>query len=246
MYNSDPFFETPDDSVIVWRYMDFEKFVDLLLSSTLYFCRSDNFQDPFEGVLYSKELLTNIHFSRNQKLSRKYMFVNCWHENDYESDAMWKIFLKSNNGIAIKSSIGQIKKSLEKCDKKISIGSVQYTNNSEKTLGEILDESETKRVHPIVHKRISFMHEREVRLIHLDLPIPNDIKDQENKKPQDCIRANVDLVHLIIEVHIAPFADKSFYSLVKSLITNLGYNFTVKESGLYDQSILNLLDPNNP
>jgi hypothetical protein len=35
----------------IWRYMDFTKFIDLLISDSLYFSRSDKFSDSFEGSL---------------------------------------------------------------------------------------------------------------------------------------------------------------------------------------------------
>ncbi len=37
------------DAEILWRYLDYAKFEDLLKSSTLYFSRPDRFHDPFEG-----------------------------------------------------------------------------------------------------------------------------------------------------------------------------------------------------
>jgi len=35
--------------------------------------------------------------------------VCCWHENEHESDAMWKLYSASGQGIAIESSIGQLR-----------------------------------------------------------------------------------------------------------------------------------------
>jgi hypothetical protein len=38
-----------EDSNIIWRYMDFTKFVSLLDRSALFFARADKFKDQFEG-----------------------------------------------------------------------------------------------------------------------------------------------------------------------------------------------------
>ena len=44
-------FRQPDSNDIkLWRYMDFTKFMGMLCSKGLYFCRADCFEDPFEGT----------------------------------------------------------------------------------------------------------------------------------------------------------------------------------------------------
>jgi len=37
--------------------------------------------------------------------------VSCWHESEYESDAMWKLYSASGQGIAIESTVGQLRES---------------------------------------------------------------------------------------------------------------------------------------
>ena len=52
MFVRHPAFEQPsDENVSLWRYMDFTKFISLLETSCLYFCRADRLRldDPFEG-----------------------------------------------------------------------------------------------------------------------------------------------------------------------------------------------------
>ncbi|MEM9483316.1 MAG: hypothetical protein AAGA83_06440 [Cyanobacteria bacterium P01_F01_bin.116] len=45
-----PFFRYPTDlNMLVWRYVDFAKFVSLLDSSSIFFPRATLFDDPFEG-----------------------------------------------------------------------------------------------------------------------------------------------------------------------------------------------------
>ena len=55
MYEEHPSFIDPKegDSAIIWRYMDFTKFVLLLDKKALFFSCIDNFEDPWEG-LYSQ------------------------------------------------------------------------------------------------------------------------------------------------------------------------------------------------
>jgi hypothetical protein len=42
-------FAQPDNETRIWRYMDFTKYVAVLLKSGLFFCRCDLLNDRFEG-----------------------------------------------------------------------------------------------------------------------------------------------------------------------------------------------------
>lgn len=50
MYEEHPVFNPPSDDAVLWRYMDFTKFVSLLEKSALFFARADKLGDPFEGA----------------------------------------------------------------------------------------------------------------------------------------------------------------------------------------------------
>jgi len=40
----------PKEDAILWRYLAFERFVDLLITQELHFGRLDQFNDHFEGM----------------------------------------------------------------------------------------------------------------------------------------------------------------------------------------------------
>ena len=44
-------FQTPDNEAILWRYMDFTKFLSMLSSKTLWCSSAASFTDPFEGAV---------------------------------------------------------------------------------------------------------------------------------------------------------------------------------------------------
>lgn len=48
-YSKRPY-EIPTNDTILWRFMDFTKFISLLSTKTLFFTRADRFEDPFEGA----------------------------------------------------------------------------------------------------------------------------------------------------------------------------------------------------
>lgn len=73
MYSAKPSFDVPDEHTTIWRYMDFTKFVSLLDKKTLYFTRSDKFDDKFEGatpgILYLVVMFFTLYFAKVVVLS---------------------------------------------------------------------------------------------------------------------------------------------------------------------------------
>ncbi len=44
-------FEVPPSHTPLWRYMNFAKYMEILRSRSLFFCRLDRLEDPFEGAM---------------------------------------------------------------------------------------------------------------------------------------------------------------------------------------------------
>ncbi|MDK2833275.1 MAG: hypothetical protein PWP63_362 [Methanolobus sp.] len=165
-----PVFVAPNDPDIpIWRYMDFTKFVSMLENKGLYFSRSDKLGDPFEGsfsrgneklrsVVYNDqippEILNNLCNLYQEMITCT--FVNCWHMNNYESAAMWRLYSKTNEAIAVKSTYRQLNQLL---DDECFIGMVQYIDYESTWLPE------GNLLYPYVHKRLSFSHEQELRAV---------------------------------------------------------------------------------
>jgi hypothetical protein len=49
-YWQPPICETPEGEAVLWRYMDFAKFLALIKDSSIYFARADQLGDPWEGA----------------------------------------------------------------------------------------------------------------------------------------------------------------------------------------------------
>jgi hypothetical protein len=194
-------YEIPDENSVLWRFMDFTKFVSLLKDNALFFTRADKFEDTFEGakgLLKNKpkwdkfykdflikairtvpgganenktdkellkdalRLLNDINNSGKRQIASTY--INCWHENLYESEAMWKLYTVSlNQGIAIKTTYKRLYQSLGG-EPHISIGRVNYMDY-EKSFAGINDS--------FWFKRKSFEHEKEVRAVINTFQIEN-------------------------------------------------------------------------
>lgn len=191
--------EQPDDDASVWRYMSFEKFVLIMETQKLHFPRADKFQDPFEGTTpqsirekrrkryeESDEFdaeMDDIHAEFNRTL-REFTFVNCWHQNDTESAAMWDSY--DDKAIAIRTDFGSLKQVLDDHDDHpIYLGRVNYdTYGSTDTADEdsevekfLLGEGGYNTVAPFFQKRESFEHEQEVRATLHMFPVLSDDSD---------------------------------------------------------------------
>ena len=211
--------------------MDFTKFVAMLESKCLYFCRVDCLEDPWEGVLSpaSREAEVRAYQQvpggteegmRSQltaiaQIRRTSNFVNCWHESKYESDAMWKLYLRGNEGIAIRTQFGRFRKALEHSAKSIFAGRVRYVDyaTAQIPFGNTLQ--------AVLYKRISFEHEREVRAVIMDT-------GDDNKG----LPIEVKIDELIEKIFVAPTAPDWIVSLVEKTARRYGINAPVKRSNL--------------
>ncbi len=211
--------------MIIWRYLDFTKFVSLLDTKKLFLCRADQLDDPWEGSisranLDARELpdrkylnIANDEISDIHKFARYHMFINSWHMNEFESAAMWKLYLKSDEGIAIQSTLGDLKKSLDKSEIEVTIGKVEYIDYTRDLI------SEKSLVYPFVHKRKSFEHEKEIRVLKWIMPQKVEGKmDLSIPNPNFGIDIEIDIHVLINKVYVSPTAPPWFFELTKSVM----------------------------
>lgn len=249
MYEEHPVFNSPSLDTVLWRYMDFTKYASLLEKQALFFARADKLGDPFEGS-YTKvnHVLFPLHMQKqgvpedeskqlaNQwanamEKNRKSVLINCWHQNPYESAAMWKLYAREEDGIAIKTDINSLKTSFT-CSQPIYIGTVSYVDYKSFFIPS------DNTFHAFLHKRKSFEHEHEVRAISSRLPDQDD--EVSMQLYQDHISGTyyeVNLSLLIQKVIVAPFAPDWFFELVKSVTARYNFNFEVLRSAQADEPI---------
>jgi hypothetical protein len=222
----------PDLDTIIWRYMNLKKFKLLLSNKSLFFCRTDIFSDPYEGTFPRKEMeyIKKKHedlIPFNRSLRSQYL-VNCWHINNNENDAMWRLYLKNNKGIAIKTTVRNLIDCLKNTKEDVYCSFVNYKDYEKDEWDKNIKFYNT--ILPIIHKRKAFEHENELRLIH-HIDYVNDSenywKQQPNENGKNIL---IDLNKLIECIYTAPTSFKTDITKVKEIINENGFDFKVEKS----------------
>jgi hypothetical protein len=241
-----PVFDPPaNQNVKIWRYMDLSKYLSLLESRALFFARVDLMGDPYEGAtshanrnmrsaVYQDSIPQSVFDSRSSHLQweRQWSFINCWHMNEHESDAMWRLYARTTDAVAIQSTYAKLHRVLPD---EAYLGVVRYIDYN----NEWMPEGNT--FYPLVHKRKSFEHERELRALIQDVPykpnpdgsgarVFNYIKNAEGGRS-----VPIQLLELIENVYVAPTSPPWFYGVVKRTTERYEIDVPVEQSAL-DQS----------
>lgn len=150
MYIKHRLFKLPSQKHTIWRYMSFGQLSWLIAQERLYFSRLDQHEDGWEGFLPSNWDVGKSRYVRFTK------YINCWHMNDSESDAMWKCYGSPyGETVAVKTTVPRLIKALDISPIPTYIGSVNYSES---------DSIETNLYTPVLFKRAAFQHEQELRL----------------------------------------------------------------------------------
>lgn len=252
----------PPNAKKLWRYMAFDQLVTLLARRKLWFSRAVALQDadPYEGSLPDKndqrsaaELASDMAMwkelppekleqfieshRRFQKTSR-YNLVCCFNAAEHESNAMWHVYGKGANCVALTTTLGELKEcfgAFVDCD--VFIGKIQYIDYSK----AILDES--NYLLPLLHKAPFYEYESEVRCLIMD-DGDNSLFEDHEPSPMDALIGEpsgpfspgayvpVDLGNLLKEVVIGPRADVWFIKTVQDVLEKYEVNVPVRLSSL--------------
>lgn len=241
MHTEHDLFHPPtNENQIIWRYLDITKLLDLINSTSLYFTRADFFEDIFEGSLPKKtlEVRTNYYeelvkqdqvsteytpefFNKYNQELKKEMALNCWHMNDYESAAMWKLYLKSNEGIAIQSTYRRLVSSFQNIDVPIFIGKVNYIDYEKAFIPF------SNLLSPFLHKRKSFEHERELRCLIWQTDNSPNANYNLNSGG---VKIKIDLHELIENVYISPDSPAWLTNLLQDIIQKYSLEISIINS----------------
>ena len=223
MNTTHPSFAQPvEGATPAWRYLRLERFVYLLTERALYLSRSDLLGDPHEGTIPSPNA-ANIRTQfcdpdrpdliiKARKMCKLFTYVNCWHLNHTESEAMWRLYCPSGAGVALKSTYSKLAKSIASRD--IYVGLVRYIDYRSQFMP--LDNA----FNPIMHKRKVYEHEREARIVTL---LPSSIESVERDfDEQKCLMENPRGLKVSFEIesaldgiYMSPYASEQQYAAVR-------------------------------
>jgi hypothetical protein len=234
MKNSPEVTTDPDQrlDVVVRRYMDLGKYLDLLLTQQLYLRRADKFTDRFEGALTpairgvlddaheSGHILDNADaFCRRARMGH---FVSCWNLSAKDNMALWQLYGGAKSSIAVTTTVSKLVDAglRWQSEKLVLIRKVKYIDHFKDpnmSIGCPADLLQFK------HDAYSF--EKEIRVI-----VPRALAYESN--PESLKLPLGDLNGFIRSVVVAPEASESFFNVVKDVTKKYGVSSPVKRSKL--------------
>lgn len=251
-HDRQPILVPPDPAITLWRYMDFTKFLALVSKRALHFSQPQLLSDPFEGSAPIQNLLARwaqgmmldgpgggaryTDFQAHANLnSLSALYVSCWHANEHESAAMWKLYLR-DHGLAVRTTAGKLASALRieeiadfnglRC--MVHLGHVTYIDYETQSFPE------ANAFHKCMHKRLSFQHENEVRAIFQHRPqLDADAPDGQSRVVQPTgIDLQIDLANLVDAVFVNPEAPDWIVGLTESICQRFDLSWPVRRSDL--------------
>jgi hypothetical protein len=241
----------PPDDTVLWRYMDFSKFLLLLETQSLWFSRADQFEDPLEGTFTDAEIehlrsldatntalpsLISEGYLRGPQQMRATAYVSCWRAGQAESMAMWDLYGKGGGTVAVKTTIGNLKEAISESPLRIFLAEVKYVDWS-------LAPFDNNSLVMCFRKDSSYEHEKEIRAVIWDVDIigrnmsdaliaarsrsdyPNSGSDPfilQRLDGQLGIEVPFDPARFVTEVVVGPRETHSVVGLVKKVLDRYG------------------------
>lgn len=148
--------------------------------------------------------------------------VNCWHANEVESEAMWRLYADNRKAVAVETTVDALRESIQlhESQHRVHVYRVKYLDFFDKTLkpSDCVVEGHTT---PLL-KRLSYKHENEVRAFIGRVPKdPREAANIDYWHPEP-VRLTVDVSTLVKRVHVSPYTGEPFGSSVIKLCELFG------------------------
>jgi hypothetical protein len=238
--------EVPDD-LVLWRYLDFPKLLDLLASEKLKMPRATSMEDGHEGFLGPAAVASVLSQSkkkgepsylragsRDKELRetafwRERTYISCWNAFPQENAGLWRIY-GDDKGVAIKTTWKSLKQSLGGTADHVSTvfyGAVDYRdfNSDERNTDSYTDQ--------YFVKRNEFVHEREFRLVAHDESKPHNYLAPDTQGLPHLASLECDLNVLIHDLVISPRLGSWVTAGVQEVTRKFGGTWNVRQSSLY-------------
>jgi hypothetical protein len=140
---------------------------------------------------------------------------------------MWKLYLKSDEGIAIVSTPRKLIDGIRNAPFLVFVGSVEYVDfDNYPSFNNVFS--------PVTRKRKSFQHENELRLVA--------IEEKDGRWSGEAFKGNgvsikVDLPQLIEAIYVSPTAEDWFKRLVEQVSRRFNLTCDIRRSSLAERPL---------
>lgn len=201
-----------DENQKIWRYMRSARFDEMLKEKRIYFAPAHKFEDPFEGAVavlpydfpvdpkYSEMEPHEKAFAELKRLTK----ISCWHIEDHESVAMWKLYSDLGKGVAITSTPKRLSFSLKPFRLKPEYGIEPLWGGNVAYVDLLQTRLQVSMLERFFFKHNAYSWEQEFRLA-ISVRLAEEFGVII---PEDGIFVDVDISELIEEIHIGPEIDE--------------------------------------
>src|SRR3954453_2740828 len=192
----------------VWHYMTLAKFIALLDTRSLFFCRLDCLDDPYEGSLrrrwYGRGRRVFPTDEEQTRKLRESCFVNCWNMSDDESEALWRLYGAQDASVAIRTTYDELLEVM-RLHERLYLGLINYVDYEKDKINTTSD-----GLARVMHKRRAFRHEEEVRFVR--------VRCEPGDQSQTGLDVPIDLDRLVQGIYIDPYAPQWFEKVVRAVV----------------------------
>jgi hypothetical protein len=217
--------------MILRRYMDLPKLLDLLLTRRLYLRRADGFPDRFEGALTPifRHAMDEAHKQGKTKDNAEYFyrrsrmgnFVSCWTIGAKDNMALWQLYGGVKTSVVVTSTVEKLILVAMSWPERTLLHRVRYIDHSKNPDMVIGDYTEMLR-----YKNESYSYENELRII-----VPRQGRNWKNN-PLGIRLPVPQLSDLVRSIVVAPEAEDWFFDAVQDLCEKYHLQVPVRRSKL--------------
>lgn len=227
------------DNNVLRRYLDMARFINFLRTKTLHLCRSDLFPDKFEGsftlsvkeaieVAYKKNRI-KYNYDKFKKELREGVFISCWSLGADDNMALWRLYGKTNDCVAITTTVERLRTTLNEFDVigQLSLRKVQYIKHWRDPKIEIKPYSNLFR-----YKTVGYAFENEVRVI-----LDRHEKTFEATSKDEGIALPVNMQKFLRSIVVSPECSSWFKDVVKDIAYRYNVRCPIRNSSMSRQPI---------
>lgn len=245
----------------IWRYMDVARFLALISEKKMYFPSLPELDEPWEGYRSESDPIVSIEPELMKHVAPDYnrlALVSCWHENEGESVAMWKLYTSGREGVAIKTTVAHLGH-FASTTREAKIGRVGYrdiddsSHQSNALLFECGGAKGYGDVHPLeralFRKNRGFAHEQEVRAViyadffcaeHATAEVTNPLRGGCRSEDVRGKAIPVDPSLLIERIVVSPAFPAWAIGSLQKVVEASGVRARVESSRLLDRPCMDL------